>query len=138
MSDHGKIFIASSNAIILDEIDRDHRPWQYDDDKHLICQRCDCRDPQQRRELSKRIFKFACNHSRKYCTSQTRQVLESFNDLRRLERIHRPRSNPLPNIQCQQNDFANLLADIYNSPDVDEQYCKGSLRALLRFTLREL
>ena len=65
-------------------------------------------------------------------------MLESFKNLRRLERIHRPLSSPLPNIQCQSDDFANLLAEIYNSSDVDEQYCKDSLRALSRFTLKEL
>ena len=71
-------------------------------------------------------------------TSQTRQVLESCNNLRRLERIRTPLSNPLSNIQCPSDDFANLLAEIYNSPDDVEQYCKDSLRALPRFTLRNL
>ena len=88
MSDLGKILIASANATTPDAIDGDPRPWQYDDVKHLIRQRRDCRDPQQRRELSKRIYKLARKHAREYCTSQTRQVLESFKDLRRLERIH--------------------------------------------------
>ena len=138
MSDLGKILIASANTTTPDAIDGDSKPCQYDDVKHLIRQRRDCRDPQQRRELFKRIYKLARKYARESCTSQTRQVLESFKDLRRLERIHRPLSSPLPNIQCQSDDFANLLAEIYNSSDVDEQYCKDSLRALPRFTLKEL
>ena len=104
----------------------------------MIRQRRDCRDPQQRRELSKRIYKLARKHAREYCTLQIRHILESFKKLHKFERTHKPLINPLSNIQCQSDDFANLLAEIYNSSDVDEQYCKDSLRALPRFTLKEL
>ena len=47
------------------------------DVKRLIRQRRDCKDTQQRRELFKRIYKFACKHARQYCTSQTRLMVES-------------------------------------------------------------
>jgi hypothetical protein len=55
--------IASANVTYPDEMDGDPRPWQSDDVKHLIRQRRDCRDPQQRRELSKRIYKLARKHA---------------------------------------------------------------------------
>ena len=73
---------STANATTSDEIDDDPRPCRYDENKHLICQRHDSGDPQQRRELSKRIYRLARKHAREYYTAQTRQVLESFKDLR--------------------------------------------------------
>ena len=109
MTDLGKILIASANAITHNEINGGPRSWQYDDVKHLIRQRRDCRNPQQRRELSRRIYKLARKYAREYCTSQTRQVFESFEALHKLERIHRSLSNPLPNISVSQTTCLTYL-----------------------------
>ena len=68
----------------------------------------------------------------------TRQILESQESLRVLNKIHKLLSSLLLNVQYQSDDFAKLLSDIYNSLDIDELYYKDSFRELLRFILREL
>ena len=57
LNDLGKILLASATSTTPDAIDDDPRPLKYNDVKYVISQRRDCGDPQEYRELSKRIYR---------------------------------------------------------------------------------
>ena len=114
------------------------KPLQSAEMKRLVNERRSCSNQITRRQLSKDIFKVVRQLTRQYQTDQTKKILASFKNLGRLDRSHRcPRSKSSQN-ECQPEDFAELLSQIYSSDDPVELPCSASLSCLQHFSLQEL
>ena len=103
------------------------KPWQSAEVKRLVNERRSCSNQITRRQLSKDIFKVVRQLTRQYQTDQTKKILASLKNLGRLDHSHRcPRCKSSQN-ECQPEDFAELLSQIYSSDNPVELPCSASL-----------
>ena len=112
-------------------------PWKDPDVKRLVSERRTCRKSSRRLELSKAIMKAVRITKRKYCSSETKAILEQFKDLKRLNLVHDSPSSVAPDQQCSPDSFALLLKCVYASISPCASPCNDAMRKLSRFTMQE-
>ena len=111
--------------------------WKDPDVKRLVSERRSCRDSGRRLELSKAIMKAVRIAKRKYCSLETKVILEQFKDLKRLNLVRDSPSSVAPDQQCSPDSFALLLESVYASTSPCASPCKDAIRKLSRFTIQE-
>ena len=88
--------------------------------------------------MSNDFFKAVRLAKRSYCTSETKRILNDFQDLNRLRLVHDSPSTNCSDQYCSPDAFAELLETVYASERGLPSPCKDALRQLPRFTLHEV
>ena len=113
-------------------------PWRSPEVLALVAQRKRCRDAQERKAISKLIFKAVRRASRNYYTLGTQRILDEFKDLGRLSELHRAPVVREGDQDCSPEAFADVLEEIYASDSPVQEVCRDQIRRLQRISLEEL
>ena len=115
------------------------KPWQSNLVRELVNQRRQSSDQNERKRLSKLIFRETRRANRLYASKKAEEVLADFSRLQKLKTIHlRPVVAEGDDTTCTPESFATLLENVYSSERTSEQPCRNFLRQIPRFTVPEL
>ena len=98
--------------------------------RRLIADRKGCSDRVRRLELSKLILKAVRFAERRYCTAETKRILQEFRDLNRLKGVHNSPTSPSHDQQCSPDSLTELLESVYTSSADCLYQCKDIIRQL--------
>lgn len=135
-----KIILESAAAANIYEhgMDTLQKPWENPIVQDLIQQRRLCKEPDQRRILSKRISKLIKQATRKWKTMKGQELLEKFKNFDHLRSLS---TKPIANnrtCEVEADDFGRFLANLYYSDRPVLDFDPEQIKMIPLFTMVEL
>ena len=117
---------------------RANKPWKSSFLHTLICLRRESHDPEERRKLSKQIWKESRRALRKYRAELSQCLLEKFSDLKQLDSFRHAPIHKRVIAEIPSDDFANFLGQIYHSNHESLIWDPVLIAQIPKFSMSEL